>query len=97
MALYKHRQYLNDSDHYAFDLLHRPGNISPNSGNYRCDVCGAEIVCEKSKLLPANNHHIHAEELGQIQWRLIGLPNPVRALALPSRSDKRLPVLLVGN
>lgn len=24
MALYKHKQYLNDSDHGAFDLIHRP-------------------------------------------------------------------------
>jgi hypothetical protein len=58
MALYKHKQYLNDSDHGAFDLLHRPGTTAPNSGIYRCEVCGAEIVSEKSKLLPPKNHHV---------------------------------------
>ena len=84
MALYKHNQYLNDSEHGAFDLLHSPGNIAPNSGIYRCGVCGAEIVSEKSKLLPAKNHHIHAEGLGQIKWRLIVQPAPPPVV--PARS-----------
>lgn len=96
MALYKHKQYLNDSDHGAFDLLHRPGNSAPNSGIYRCEVCGAEIVSEKSKLLPPKNHHIHAEELGQTQWRLVVLVEPrgglgvtVESKSTPSRSSGR--------
>jgi hypothetical protein len=96
MALYKDRQYLNDSDHGAFDLLLRPGNSAPNSGIYRCETCGAETVSEKSRLLPANNHHVHAEELGQIQWRLIVLVEPrgglgvaVRGKSDPSRSPGR--------
>ena len=96
MALYRYRRYLNDSDHGAFDLLHRPDNIAPNSGIYRCEVCGAEIASEKSKLLPPKNHHIHAEELGQIQWRLIvlveahgGLGVTVESKSTPSRSPGR--------
>jgi hypothetical protein len=96
MALYKHKQYLNDSDNGAFDLLHRPGYIAPNSGIYRCEVCGAEIVSEKSKLLPARNHHMHAEELEQIQWRLIVLTQPggglgvaVESKSAPSRAPGR--------
>jgi hypothetical protein len=96
MALCRHEQYLNDSDHGAFDLLHRPGDIALNSGIYRCEVCGAEIVSEKSKLLPAKSHHIHAEELGQIQWRLIVLIQPrgglgvtVESKSTPSRSPGR--------
>ena len=96
MALYKHKQYLSDSDHGAFDLLHRPGNIAPNSGIYRCEVCGAEIVSENSKQLPSKNHHIHTEELGQIQWRLIVLSQPhgglgvtVESKSTPSRSPGR--------
>jgi hypothetical protein len=96
MALYKHKQYLNDSDSGAFDLLHRPGNVAPNSGIYRCEACGAEIVSEKSKLLPARNHHTHAEELGQIHWRLIVLTQPggglgvtVESKSTPSRSPGR--------
>lgn len=76
MALYKDKQYLNDSDHGAFDRLHRPGKAAPGSGIYRCEVCGAEAVCEKSTLLPPKTHHVHAKELGQIEWRLIVLVEP---------------------
>jgi len=76
MALYKHRQYLDDSDHAAFDQLHRPGKVAPNAGIYRCELCGAEVVSEKSRLLPPNGHHPHAEEIGPIQWRLIVLAQP---------------------
>jgi hypothetical protein len=96
MALYKHKQYLNDSDDGAFDLLHSPGKIALNSGVYRCEVCGAEVVSEKSKLLPAKSHHIHEEELGQIKWRLIVLTEPhgglgvtVESKSTPSRSAGR--------
>jgi hypothetical protein len=96
MALYKYKQYLSDSDHGAFDLLHRPEGIAPNSGICRCEVCEAEIVAEKSKRLPPKNHHIHAEELGPIQWRLIalaelhgGLGITVESMSTPSRSPGR--------
>lgn len=96
MALYKYKQYLDDSDHGAFDLLHRPENIAPDSGIYRCEVCGAEIACEKSTRLPPKNHHIHTEELGPIQWRLIvlaelhgGLGITVESISTPSRSSGR--------
>lgn len=86
MALYKDKQYLNDSDHGAFDLLLRPGQSAPNSGIYRCEACGAEIVSEKSKLLPARNHPVHAEELGQIEWRLIVLVEPRGGLGVAVES-----------
>jgi hypothetical protein len=96
MALYKDKQYLNDSDHAAFDLLHRAEKIAPNAGIYRCEVCGTEIVSEKSKLLPPRDHHTHAEELGPIQWRLIVLTQPygglgvsVESKSTPSRSPGR--------
>lgn len=96
MALYKHKQHLHDSDHGAFDLLHRPGISAPNSGIYRCEVCGAEIVSEKSRLLPLKNHHLHAEEPGPIQWRLVvlvesrgGLGVTVESKSTPSRSPGR--------
>lgn len=96
MALYKYKQYLSDSDHSAFDLLHRPGNSAPNSAIYRCEVCGAEIVCEKTNLLQPKGHHVHAEELRQIQWRSIVLVEPngglgvtVESKSSPSRSPGR--------
>jgi len=87
MALYKHKQYLNASDHGAFDLLRDPGNIAPNSGIYRCEVCGVEIVSEKSIQLPPKNHHIHVEELERIQWRLIVLPQPHGGLGVTVESE----------
>jgi hypothetical protein len=87
MALYKHKQYLNDSDLSAFDRLLRPGSSAPNSGIYRCEVCGAEIVSEKSKLLPPKSHHIHAQEPGQIEWRLIVLVEPDGGLGVTAESQ----------
>jgi hypothetical protein len=97
MALFKHKQYLDDSDQGAFDRLHRPGKVAPDSGIYRCEACGAEVVSEKSKLLPPNTHHAHAEEIGQIQWRLIvlaqsphgGLGVTVESNSPPARSPGR--------
>ena len=96
MALYKHEEYLNDSEHGAFDLLYSPGKVAPHSGIYRCEACGAEVVSEKSKLLPAKSHHIHEEELGQIKWRLIVLTEPrgglgvtVESNSTPSRAPGR--------
>jgi hypothetical protein len=86
MALYKHKQYLSDSDHRAFDLLHHPGRSAPDSGIYRCEVCGAEVVSEKSALLPLKNHHPHTDELGQILWRLIVLVAPQGGLGVTAES-----------
>jgi hypothetical protein len=93
MALYKYAQYLHDSENAAFDLIHSPGNITPKSGIYRCAVCGAEIISEVCKPLPLRGHHLHAEELGPIQWRLIVLTQPhgglevaVESKSTPSRS-----------
>jgi hypothetical protein len=96
MALYKYKHYLDDSDHKAFDLLCRPDDIAPDAGIYRCEVCGAEIVSERSRRLPPKTHHTHAEELGPIQWRLIvlaerhgGLGITVESTSTPSRSPGR--------
>jgi hypothetical protein len=96
MALYKYAQYLHDSDNRAFDLILCPDTATPISGIYRCMVCGAEIISEKSKILPSKGDHLHAEELGPIQWRLIVLPQPhgglgvtVESRSNPSRSPGR--------
>lgn len=97
MALYKHRQYLEGSDHRAFDVSHLPEHVAPNSGIYRCEVCGAEITCAKSNRLPPKNYHVHAEELGApIRWRLIvlaeshgGLGVTAETISIPSRSPGR--------
>jgi hypothetical protein len=104
MALYRYAHYLHDSDQRVFDVLHRPGEFATNSGVYRCAVCGVEIIVEAAKPLPPKHHHIHAEELGQIQWRLIVLAQPHGGLEIaseggstPSRSPGRELVLEVDD
>lgn len=52
MALYKHGQYLNQSQDSAFDAEHRPGTVVNNSGIYRCKNCGDEIAANKGNPLP---------------------------------------------
>lgn len=71
MAHYKYPQVLQKVDGGAYDQFHHPGNITPDSGIYRCEVCGWEIVSEKFKTFPPQSHHTHAIGLGPIQWRLI--------------------------
>lgn len=71
MALYKHGQHLNQSDHEEFDKDYSPGMICPNSGIYRCQGCGDEIAANKGDPLPPQNHHQHAPGQGSIRWRLL--------------------------
>jgi len=104
MAFYKYAQYLHDSDNATFDRIHSPETATPNSGIYRCAVCGAEIISEKPKPLPSKDHHVHAEELGPIQWRLIvmtqshgGLGVTVESRSIPSRSPGRELALEIGD
>ena len=71
MALYKHGQYLQQSQGDAFDYVHNPGVATPHSGIYRCEGCGDEIASNKGQPLPPQNHHQHNEQQGKIRWRLI--------------------------
>jgi len=71
MALYKHSRYLKTSESEAFDRLHQPGAITPNSGIYRCENCTDEIASNKDNPLPPQNHRQHAQNRGPIRWRLI--------------------------
>jgi hypothetical protein len=71
MATYKYGQYLAKVDHAAFDTIHKPGTATPFSGVYRCMGCHAEVVSEKAKPLPPQNHHQHTPEQGEIRWRLV--------------------------
>ncbi len=71
MALYKYASYLAQSDHSEFDKTYRPGDICPNSGIYRCDICSDEIASNKGNPLPPQNHHQHAPGQGPIRWKLI--------------------------
>jgi hypothetical protein len=87
MALYKHKRHLDESDARAFDLLEAPDSVAPNSGIYRCEMCGAEVACKKSHRLPPGNHHVHAEDLsGPIQWRLIVLAETYGGLGITAQT-----------
>lgn len=71
MACYKYPQFLQSNNHQNFDNLHSPGEKPPDSGIYRCEVCGDEIAANKGQPLPPQNHHQHAYGQGPIRWRLI--------------------------
>ncbi len=71
MGLYKYAGYLSQSDHQAFDVVHPPGSITPDSGIYRCEGCGDEVASNKGNPLPPQNHHQHSTSQGRIRWKLI--------------------------
>ena len=71
MALYKHGNYLTQSQDAAFDQVHPPGGQTPHSGIYRCIGCGREVVSEYPKPLPPQNHHQHTPHQGAIRWQMI--------------------------
>ena len=71
MANYKYPQFLSQSNHQAFDELHRPGVPAPHSGIYRCEGCGVNEVSTHLNPLPPQNHHQHTILQGPIVWRLI--------------------------
>jgi hypothetical protein len=70
MALYKYVQYLKQSQDGSFDAIHHPGNITQHSGVYRCEVCGWEVVSERNKPFPPQNHHTHPT-MQPIQWKMV--------------------------
>lgn len=69
-ALYREIGYLRRSENDAFDKLHKPGSQTPNSGIYRCEVCGHVVTSVVPHPLPPQNHHQHPSS-EPIQWRLI--------------------------
>jgi len=71
MAQYKYSQFLSQETSTAYDTLHVPGDNTPNSGIYRCEVCGREVCSNKDNPLPPQNHHQHPAGSGAIKWRLI--------------------------
>ncbi len=70
MALYKNLDYLKISKSPAFDDTFTPGQKTPTSGIYRCEVCGHEDVSTKDHPLPTQNHRQH-KQFEPIRWRLI--------------------------
>jgi len=71
MAVYKYSNYLEQSNHQAFDEIYHPGTATPHSGIYRCEGCGMNEVSTYSHPLPPQNHHQHSYTQGAIRWRLI--------------------------
>ncbi|PEN08764.1 hypothetical protein CRI93_03130 [Longimonas halophila] len=71
MAQYKYRTHLNQGNSSVYDNLYKPGENCPNSGIYRCDVCGDEIASNKGNPFPPQNHHQHAQGRGPIRWKLL--------------------------
>ncbi len=69
MAQFKYNQYLQQSDHPAYDAELTPGSIAENSGIYRCR-CGDEIAANKGNPLPPQNHHQHPAGI-PIRWTLL--------------------------
>lgn len=70
MVLYKYAKFLTATEYAVFDVLEHPGSPTPHSGVYRCEVCGREVASNEGELLPADNHHQHAPNQGEIRWRL---------------------------
>lgn len=70
MALYKHGQYLTQSQDAAFDAKYAPGATAPHAGIYRCAGCGWEIGIAESHTLPPQNHHQHTNT-AKIEWQLL--------------------------
>lgn len=70
MAIYKFAQYLEHSNHRAFDGIHSPGTPTPHSGIYRCAGCGVNEVSTAGHPLPPQNHHQHRPGLGPIRWQI---------------------------
>ncbi|MDR3483180.1 MAG: hypothetical protein P4L91_20990 [Burkholderiaceae bacterium] len=71
MAVYKYQNYLEASNHQAFDQIHKPGETTPYSGIYRCEGCGVNEVSTHGHPLPPQNHHQHNQSQSAIRWRLI--------------------------
>ncbi len=71
MAWYKDPNVLQKSSSAEYDKIHKPGEIVPHSGIYRCQGCGREIASNESDPFPPQNHHQHTQQQGTIRWRLI--------------------------
>lgn len=71
MALYKYSQFLQVSQHAAFDQISHPGTPAPHPGIYRCAGCGHEIAIAGTHTLPSQNHPQHSPQQGAIRWQLI--------------------------
>ena len=71
LALYKYNQFLEKSDHQAFDQVWEAAAQTQYSGVFRCEGCGRWVTSVYPHPLPPQNHHQHLPQQGRIRWRLI--------------------------
>jgi hypothetical protein len=71
MAQYKYSHYLTNSCEPKFDPAHPPGETTPQTGIYKCQGCGTEVISHAGDPLPPTSHHQHSLVQGGIAWRLI--------------------------
>jgi hypothetical protein len=71
MAMYKHLNFLQQSNDAAFDTVYVPGATPAHSGIFRCTGCGREVVAEHTRTLPPQNHHQHTTQQGAIRWHMV--------------------------
>ncbi|MCX8506143.1 MAG: hypothetical protein ORN98_05975 [Alphaproteobacteria bacterium] len=50
---------------------YKPGEIAPESGDYKCSGCGHEVHVEAEGRFPPENHHQHSPEHGAIRWHSV--------------------------
>jgi hypothetical protein len=71
MAQYKYFHYVDNVCEPRFDPAHPPGAVTPHSGIYKCQGCGAEVISSAGDPLPPSTHHQHSLAQGAMAWRLI--------------------------
>lgn len=71
MTYYKYEEDITKSTSAVFDEIHKPGEITPHSGIYKCEGCGDRIASNVGNPLPPQNHHQHSAAQGSIRWRMI--------------------------
>ncbi|HVF72417.1 MAG TPA: hypothetical protein VM940_12495 [Chthoniobacterales bacterium] len=70
MAQYKYLHFLSHSCDSKFDSGLSPGAVTPHSGIYKCQGCGAEVVSAEGDPLPPPSHHQHSLNQERIAWHL---------------------------
>jgi hypothetical protein len=70
MAQYRYLHFLSHSADPKFESAHPPGTTTPQTGIYKCQGCGTEIVSNAGDPLPPSTHHQHSLAQGGISWWL---------------------------
>lgn len=70
MAVYKHAEYIRQTNSAAFDRVHAPATLADRPGIYHCVFCGHEITVAKNSVLPPATHHTHKSR-APVEWRLV--------------------------